>query len=339
MTQSLIAVPGLPREMRAVAPTAGGGPEVLQVQIRPVPGPGPNDVLIAVAFAGVNRHDCNQRQRGTAPVGATDILGLEVSGRVAAIGSQVKELHLGDEVCALVDGGGYSEFAVADSRLVLPKPDSLSLEQAAALPEGLFTAWLNLVCLCGLSDGDAVLVHGGASGVGLMAMQLARSMGAQVYATAGTDERCDFCMQNGASAAFNYKRGDFVEEVRSATGGKGVDIIVDMAGGLYAERNLRALAQDGRITHLASGIEPTYSVPLRLVMQKRARITGALLRPLPAEKKHEMARQLRERAWPLLGSQITPVLDTTFPLNEVVDAHERMERGENYGKILLRVAS
>jgi putative PIG3 family NAD(P)H quinone oxidoreductase len=292
-------------------------------------------VLIAVAFAGVNRHDCNQRTRGVPPAGATDILGLEVSGRIVAVGSGVSGLAPGEEVCTLIDGGGYAQYALADAALVFPVPASLSPEQAAAVPEALFTAWLNLVWLCDLKKDETVLIHGGASGVGLLAMQLATSLEARVYATAGTEGRCEFCVQHGAVAAFNYKSEDFVAALAEATGGKGADVILDMAGGLYAERNLRALAADGRISHLASGIEPTYSIPLSLLMQKRARITGSQLRPLPVEQKRKIAQELFERIWPLLGREIVPVIDCIIPLQKAAKAHRRMEAGQNLGKILL----
>lgn len=330
-----IASPQIPPHMHAIAPREAGGPDVLEMQERPVPAPGRGQVLIAIAFAGVNRHDCNQRTRGTPPAGATDILGLEVSGRIVAVGPGVTEWVAGEEVCALIDGGGYAQYALADAALVLPVPAGFSLEQAAAVPEALFTAWFNLIGLCNLGEGETVLIHGGASGVGLMAMQLAASLGANVYATAGSDERCALCVRHGAIAAFNYKSEDFVAAIAEATAGRGADVIVDMAGGLYAERNLRALATDGRITHLASGIEPTYSIPLGLLMQKRARITGAQLRPLPAAQKHKIAQDLRAEVWPLLGTQIVPVIDSVLPLQDASDAHRRMEAGENLGKLLL----
>lgn len=322
--------------MRAVVPAKAGGPEVLRLVERPVPTPGPGEVLIEVAFAGVNRHDCNQRSRGTAPAGATDILGLEVSGRVTALGEGTRGLDIGDAVCALINGGGYADYALAEAGLVLPIPAGLSLQQAAALPEALFTAWLNLVELCQVEAGETVLIHGGASGVGLIAMQLAKALGATVYATAGSDARCAFCVTHGARMAFNYKTEDFVEALRGATAGRGADIILDMAGGLYAERNLKALAPDGRITHLSSGTEPLYAIPLSLLLQKRARVTGAQLRPLPSERKLAIAEGLGSKIWPLLGKEISAVVDRVYAVEDAEDAHRRLEAGENLGKILLR---
>jgi putative PIG3 family NAD(P)H quinone oxidoreductase len=323
-------------EMRAVVPRTAGGPDVLTVETRPVPVPGAGQVLVQVLFAGVNRHDCNQRTRGTPPAGATEILGLEVSGRVVAIGSGVTAMQVGDAVCALTDGGGYADYVLADAALCLPSPAHLSPESAAALPEALFTAWLNLVELCGLQRGETALIHGGASGVGLIAIQLARLLGATVLATAGTAQRVALCTSSGAHMAVNYRETDFVEAVLGETAGRGADVIIDMAGGLYAERNLRALAPDGRITHLSSGGQPAYKAPLSLIMQKRARITGALLRALPAPRKHAIAAALRRDVWPYLGLQITPTIDRVFPLEDAPAAHRRLEAGENNGKILLR---
>ncbi|RYG88318.1 MAG: NAD(P)H-quinone oxidoreductase [Alphaproteobacteria bacterium] len=329
----------LPRtSMRAVFPREAGGPDVLMVEERPVPSPGEGQVLVEVAFAGVNRHDCNQRARGTAPAGATDILGLEVSGRVAAVGPGVTAPQLGDEVCALTNGGGYAEYVLADAALCLPVPAGMSRQAAAALPEALFTAWLNLVELCEIQAGETVLVHGGASGVGLITIQLAQLFGADVLATAGTDPRVELCMLKGARAAFNYRETDFVEGVLKGTAGRGADIIIDMAGGLYAERNLRALAQDGRVTHLSSGGHPTFAAPLSLIMQKRARITGAQLRPLPGRRKHDIANLLKQRVWPELGKRIVPEVDRVFSLEEATSAHRRLESGENIGKVLLGAA-
>lgn len=327
----------IPTTMRAIVPRTAGGPEVLSVVRRRIPSPRPGEVLIEVSFAGVNRHDCNQRIRGTAPAGATDILGLEVSGHVVAVGEGVTRVIPGDVVCALTNGGGYAEYAIADAALCFPIGPSLSLNTAAAIPEALFTAWLNLVELCSLKDGETVLVHGGASGVGLIAIQLARHLGAKVLATAGTARRVELCMSHGAHAAFNYRETDFVGKVLENTSGRGADVIVDMAGGLYAERNLHALAADGRITHLSSTNQPSYSAPLPLIMQKRARITGALLRPLPAPRKRAIAAALQDMIWPVLGSKITPVVDRSFPLEQAATAHSRLETGENVGKVLLAI--
>jgi len=324
--------------MRAVFPAGPGGPEVLTIGKRPIPHTSNNDVLIKVAYAGVNRHDINQRQRGAGPAGATDILGLEVSGTIVACGAQAKTYPLGTNVCALVNGGGYADYVVAQDRLILPAPHQISLRDAASLPEALFTAWHNLVDLCGLAAGEIVLIHGGASGVGTMAIQLARTFGARVFATAGSDERCAFAVKHGAERCFNYRVHDFVAEFLTATNKNGADIILDMAGGLYAEKNLQALAMRGRITHLSSGQKPTYSVPLNHIMQKEAIITGSLLRALVQDRKADIAHALKQEIWPKIGSSILPVIDLEFSLSQVSEAHRRMEAGLNNGKIVLKIS-
>jgi putative PIG3 family NAD(P)H quinone oxidoreductase len=292
-------------------------------------------VLIETYFAGVNRHDVNQRARGSGPAGSTDILGLEVSGVVVELGEGVTGLSIGDEVCALVDGGGYAEAAVAEAGLVLPIPAALDLEHAAALPEALFTGWFNVVELGRLRSGDWLLVHGGTSGVGSLTIQLAKALGAKVAATAGSDIKCEACRLFGADVVVNYRTRDFAEEVMSATSGQGVDVILDLVGGAYAERNLSSLAIDGRIVHLASGSTPVWSAPLRLIMEKRAVITGSLLRPLDLARKTRIAHALKETVWPLVGKSIMPRIDRVLPLVEAVDAHRRMESGKHIGKILI----
>jgi NADPH2:quinone reductase len=321
--------------MRAAFPLTGGGPEVITIGKRPRPVPGPGQVVIETQFAGVNRHDVNQRARGSGPSGSTDILGLEVSGTVAGLGSGVTGFLLGEEVCALVDGGGYAQATLAEASLVLPKPAGLDLRDAAGLPEALFTCWFNVVELGGLEAGDWLLVHGGTSGVGSLTIQVAKALGANVIATAGSAEKCAACLTFGADAAVNYREEDFVAAVAKATGGSGVNVILDMVGGGYAERNLAALAMDGRILHLASGNVPVWSAPLRLLMEKRAVVTGSLLRPLALERKTRIAAALRERIWPLLGSQIRPRVDTVLPLAEAAAAHALMETSAHIGKILL----
>jgi NADPH2:quinone reductase len=321
--------------MRAAWPTRGGGPEVITVGQRPIPRPGAGQVLIDVHFAGVNRHDVNQRVRGAGPAGATDILGLEVSGTVAALGAGVGGITLGAEVCALIDGGGYAEHALAEASLVLPRPINTDLAAAAALPEALFTCWFNVVELGRLRAGDWLLVHGGTSGVGSLTIQIAKALGAQVASTSGSQAKGEACRTFGADVSVNYKTQDFVAEVKAATAGRGVDVILDMVGGAYAERNLAVLAMDGRLLHLASGSSPVWSAPLRLIMEKRAIITGSLLRPLMLDRKAAIAAALQERLWPLLGSAIRPRIDCVLPLAAAVQAHERMETGEHIGKILL----
>jgi putative PIG3 family NAD(P)H quinone oxidoreductase len=325
----------LPAKMQAVVASAPGGPGVLRVEQRPVPVPGPEQVLIRTAYAGVNRHDCGQRRRGAPPKGATDILGLEVAGDVVRIGPQVDPNLLGASVCALVNGGGYAEYCLAEADLVFAQPAGFDMKQTAALPEALFTAWFNLVDLAGMKSGDWVLVHGGTSGVGSIAIQIARLVGARVVTTAGTAEKCALCIALGAERAINYREQDFVTGVHDATVGHGADIILDMVGGGYAEKNLAALAKDGRIVHLSSGNQPDFSAPLRLIMEKRAIVTGSLMRPLEPARKRVVAEALRARIWPVLGTKIRPLMDQTFPLARAGDAHARMEAGLHAGKILL----
>ena len=328
----------LPQLMRAVVPSGPGGPDVLRIDRRGTPKPGPGEILIRVAYAGVNRHDCNQRQRGAPPPGATDILGLEASGHVAACGAGVATYGIGDRVCALTNGGSYADYVIADAELVLPVPEGLTDGAAAALPEALFTAWFNLVEICSLKAGEIVLIHGGASGVGAIAIQLARLLGARVFATAGSEAKCAFACQQGAESCFNYRSQDFVAALQQATGGYGADIIIDMAGGLYAEKNLHALARRGRLTHLSSGQEPIFSAPLGLIMQKQAVVTGALLRPLERERKVAIAREIQSHVWPRIGHDIVPAIDKIFPLEGAAEAHAYMEAGSNRGKILLSIS-
>lgn len=321
--------------MTAIAITRAGGPEVLVPESRAVPRPGPNQILIRVHAAGVNRHDCGQRNRGAPPPGATDIPGLECAGVVAALGDAVNGWSAGDRVCALVNGGGYAEYCLAEAPLVMPVPSGFDDFDAASIPEAAFTTWLNLVVLCDLRPGEWLLVHGGASGVGTFAVQMARAWGVRVIATAGGADKVAACLKLGADAVCNYRTEDFVSVVNRVTAGRGVDVILDMAGGAYAEKNLAALAPDGRIAHLTANNVPNYATPLLPLMQKRARVTGALLRAYPLEKKRPMAVALRERIWPLLGSAIKPVRDSVFALAAARRAHERIESGAHIGKILL----
>ncbi len=327
--------PEVLQSMIAGWPTKGGGPEVIAIGSRPQPAPGPGQVLIKTQYAGVNRHDVNQRARGSGPAGSTDILGLEVSGVIATVGEGVSAARIGEEVCALIDGGGYAQACIAEESLVLPRPPLLSMQEAAALPEALFTCWFNVVDLGRLKTGDWLMVHGGTSGVGSLTIQLAKHLGAHVVATAGSAEKCQACLAFGADAAVNYREEDFVAIVRKASGGHGADVILDMVGGDYAERNLAALAMDGRILHLASGQTPVWSAPLRLIMEKRAIVSGSLLRPLPLARKAAIARQLAEQVWPNLGKTIRPRIDSLFPLRETQEAHRRMETGAHMGKILI----
>ncbi len=326
----------LPSTMRAITIAGPGGPEQLVPVVRPLPVPGGRELLIAVEYAGVNRHDAGQRRRGHPPAGATDIPGLEVSGTVVATGEAVTRVGIGDRVCALVNGGGYAPYCLADERTTLPLPPGFGMREAAALPEALYTLWHNLIELCAIAPGDWLLVHGGTSGVGSIGMAFARWLGARPVATCGSDDKCAVALSMGALAACNYQRDDFVPWIAEVTGGHGADVILDMAGGTYAVRNLQALALDGRITHLTGAIEPAYHVPLELLMRKRARVTGSLLRPLSIERKARITEGLLARLWPQMAGLIVPRIDHEFSLDEAVAAHQRLERGEAIGKILLR---
>jgi putative PIG3 family NAD(P)H quinone oxidoreductase len=324
--------------MTAILITAPGAPEVLKPAERPVPQPQADEVLIRVAYAGINHHDVSQRKRGHGPQGATDIPGLEVAGEVVAIGSGVTRWRTGDRVCALVNGGGYAQYCVAREVLALPIPDGFDFKQAACLPEAMFTAWFNVFTLGNLAKDEWLLVHGGSSGVGTTAIQLARLEGAQVIATAGSAAKCAACLALGARHAINYRENDFVAEVKRVTGGHGADVILDMVGGAYAKRNLEALAMDGRLVHIASGGPIEFSTPIMAIAAKRARITASRMRPLELNKKRLVANALVERVWPHLGTKINPVIDSVYPLGEAAAAHARMESSQHIGKILLEVA-
>jgi NADPH2:quinone reductase len=308
---------------------------MLQLVTRPLPKPGSGQVLIRVAYAGINRHDAGQRTRGVPPAGATDVLGLEVSGEILAVGSDVEKNRVGERVCALVNGGGYATHCLAESGLALSRPPGLNERESAAVPEALFTAWFNLIDLGGLTAGDWLLVHGGAGGVGSIAIQIGKALGCKVIITASTGDKCEACRRIGADVTVNYRREDFVAAIQTATGGKGVQVVLDVAGGLYAERNLQALAQDGRVVHLSSGGTLPFSAPLKLIMAKRARITGSLLRPLPLAGKLALAARIRNELWPRLGHEIRPLIDSVFALDDVVSAHRRLEANLHIGKILL----
>ena len=327
----------LPKTMTAISIARAGGPEVLQSTSRPLPQPAAGELLIKVAYAGVNRHDCGQRKRGHGPTGATDIPGLEVAGEVFATGAGVTRWRPGDRVCALVNGGGYAEYCIAAEALVMPIPAGFDLKRAAALPETLFTAWLNVFMLGRLAAGEWLLVHGGSSGVGTMAIQLAILNGAKVVATAGSAAKCEACVKLGAAQAINYREQDFVAGMKEITAGHGADVILDMAGGTYATRNLNALAMDGRLVHLSSGTAE-FRAPLSAIMAKRAIVTGSQLRASSLPQKTEVARQLLEKVWPHLGSRVHPLIDSVFPLAQAAAAHARMETSEHIGKILLEVA-
>ena len=330
----------VPSEMRRVAAQGAGGPEVLQVEQGPVPQPGAGEVLIKVAYAGVNRPDVMQR-RGLypPPPGASPIPGLEIAGEIAALGAGVADLREGEQVCALVAGGGYAEYCTAPAPQCLPVPKGLTLAEAAALPETFFTVWTNVFERGRLKAGETFLVHGGASGIGTTAIQLAHAFGARVLATAGSDEKCAFCKKLGAETAINYRSEDFVEVARRSTGGKGVDVILDMVGGSYWQRNLRTLAVEGRLVQIAFQEGSEIRCNLMPIMVKRLTVTGSTLRPRSVVEKGAIAAALRERVWPLIeAGRVKPVIHKIFPLAEAAAAHRLMEESGHIGKIVLAVA-
>ena len=323
----------LPRSIRAVAPTGPGGPEVLQLQERPLPPLASGQVLIKVAYAGVNRHDCTQRKRGTPPPGATDVFGLEVSGTIVAASADVPGTRIGQRVCALINGGGYADYCVAEAALALEYPASLSEAEAAALPEALFTFWFNVFELGGLKADQWLLVHGGTSGVASLGIQVAKALGARVAVTAGTEAKCTACRKLGADLVINYRESDFVEAMKQVGG---ANVILDQVGGLYAQRNIDALAMDGKLVHLTSAQTPTFSATLESISRKRAVVTSSMMRPLELPRKIAVARQLLDQVWPLLGKGIRPLIDSIHTLEEAALAHARMDSGVHAGKILLR---
>jgi putative PIG3 family NAD(P)H quinone oxidoreductase len=328
---------GLPEKMTAIAIREPGGPEVLTAIELPVPQPGPDEILVRVAAAGVNRPDVAQRAGNyPPPPGASEIPGLEIAGEVAAIGRSVRGLAVGDPVTALVPGGGYAEYCLADHRSALPVPAGLGAAEAAALPETFFTVWSNVFDLGRLKAGETLLVHGGASGIGTTAIQLGKAFGATVIVTAGSEEKCAACRALGADLAVNYRAQDFVAAVKAFAGG--ADVILDMVGGDYVARNYRAAAEDGRIVQIATIAGGKAEVELWPLMKKRLTHTGSLLRPRSVEFKAAIAAQLKEKVWPLIESGgIRPVIDSTFPLRAAADAHRRIEAPEHIGKIVLEV--
>jgi NADPH2:quinone reductase len=324
--------------MRYVAFREHGGPEVLFVAEGPKPAPAPGEVLIEVEAAGVARPDALQR-RGAypPPPGASPNLGLEVAGTVDALGEGVENLGIGDHVVALCNGGGYSEFAVVPAGQVLPLPERWSFIEGATLPENAFTVYDNLLVRAHLRKGETLLVHGGTSGIGTTAIMFALAVGARVVATAGSDEKCEAALELGAQAAINYKTHDFVEAVRDFTGGKGVDVVLDIIGGEYIDRDLKALAIDGRIACLATSGGTDARIDLRYLLQKRATILGSSLRPRTPEEKARIADGLKRDIWPLLPARnpIHPIVDSVFTFADAKMAHERLESSAHIGKIVL----
>ena len=330
--------PALPETMRQIRYTGAGGPDVIGIETVPVPKPGQGQILIEVVAAGVNRPDIQQREgKYPPPKGATEVPGLEVAGRIVALGEGADGFAVGDEVCALVISGGYAEFAVAEAGQCLPKPAPLSLVEAAGLPETYFTVYSNVIERGRLKAGESFLVHGGSSGIGSTAIQIAKHHGARVFATAGSDEKCEFCRSLGADAAINYRKADFAEEVKRLTDGTGVDVILDMVGAPYLARNLSALAVEGRLVQIAfmQGYK-VESFSMTPIMMKRLTFTGSTLRARPKADKSAIAQGLARDVWPLLeDSRIRPVIHATFPLDEARAAHELMESSEHLGKIIL----
>ena len=324
--------------MKQIEHGEGGAPSVLRLVDAPVPRPGPEDLLVRVAYAGVNRPDVAQREgRYPPPPGASPVLGLEAAGEVVAIGERVDGFRVGDHVCALLNGGGYAEYAVAPAAQALPIPRGLTLAQAASLPENFFTVWTNVFDRGALRAGERFLVHGGSSGIGLAAIQLARARGATVYTTVGSAQKARACEHYGATTAIEYRNEDFVERVRALTGRQGVDLILDMVGGDYVARNLRALAVEGRLVQIAFLEGAKIDADFTLLMVKRLHWTGSTLRPRSVEEKAHIARQLLEHAWPLHESDtVRPVVFETFDLADARAAHELMQSSRHIGKILLK---
>lgn len=331
----------LPETMTVIAITEPGGPDVLKPETRRVPTPYEGEILIKVAAAGVNRPDVFQRKGAyPAPKGASDLPGLEVAGTVVKLGRGTNRYEIGDDVCALCPGGGYAEFVAVPESHALPVPNGLDLEQAAALPETFFTVWSNVFMRGGLQAGETFLVHGGSSGIGTTAIQIAKARGATVIATAGSDEKCDACSKLGADHVINYQSTDYVEAVKNLTDSRGADVILDMVGGDYIERNYKAAAFDGRIVQIAFLNGAIAEVDFRLLMGKRLTHTGSTLRPQSNDAKARIAAELEREVWPLLSAgKIAPIIDARFALTEAHAAHAHMETGSHIGKIVLTVGS
>jgi putative PIG3 family NAD(P)H quinone oxidoreductase len=323
--------------MKAIEIAQPGGPEVLVAVERPRPAIGADEVLIKVAAAGVNRPDVMQRQgRYTPPPGAPDIPGLEVAGEIAEVGASVDDWHVGDPVCALVTGGGYAEYCAAPAPQCLPIPRGMDLVHAGAVPETTFTVWTNVFERGRLVRGESILIHGGSSGIGTTAIQLARAFGARVFATAGTPEKCAACEELGAERAFNYRDEDFVAAARLATEGRGMDLILDMVGGDYLQRNIETLAMEGRLVQIGQLSGPKSQINTTPVLQRRLTITGSTLRPRSVAQKAAIARAVHEHVWPLFESGAVKVLvHATFPLADAAEAHRVMESSVHIGKLVL----
>lgn len=329
----------MPSLMHYVAAREPGPPEVLALAETATPATKPGEVLIEVAYAGVNRPDCIQRAGNyPPPADASPILGLEVSGTIVARAEGVTEWRVGDQVCALTPGGGYAEYCATPAAFCLPYPKGLSALEAASLPENYFTVWNNLFDRAHLAAGETVLIHGGSGGIGLTAIQLSHALGAKTITTVGSEEKAAYCRTMGADHAINYRTQDFVAEVAAITGKRGVDVVLDMVGGDYIEKNLKCLALEGRMAIIAFLQGSRVSADWRHIMMKRLTVTGSTLRASPAERKAALARALRDKVWPLFASgKLKPVIHRVFALAEAADAHRLMESSEHIGKIMLAV--
>ncbi len=331
----------LPDQMRGVVISAPGGPEALRPAAQPLPRPSAGDVLIKVAAAGVNRPDVLQRMgRYPVPAGASPLPGLEVAGTVVQLGAGVTQWQVGDAACALTPGGGYAEYCIAPASNCLPIPKGLTAVEAASLPETCFTVWSNVIDRAGLRPGETFMVQGGTSGIGVTAIQMMAALGHRVFATAGSDEKCRACERLGAERAIHYKTEDFVEVVRAATNGRGVDVILDMVGGDYVPREMKALAEDGRLVFIAFLRGAKAEINVAELMTRRLTLTGSTLRPRSVEFKAAIAKALRDKVWPLIeAGKIKPVVHATFPLAEAAKAHALMESSQHIGKIVLTVGT
>jgi NADPH:quinone reductase len=329
----------VPLEMTVVEIAAPGGPEQLKPNKRAVPQPGDREVLVRVAAAGVNRPDVMQRQgRYPPPPGASDLPGLEIAGEIVALGANVSALSVGDAVTALLPGGGYAEYAVAAAPLCLPVPSGISMVEAAAIPETFFTVWTNLFDRGRCKAGDTVLVHGGTSGIGTTAIQLAAAWGARVFATAGSEDKARACEKLGAVRGINYRTEDFVEVIRAATAGAGVDVTLDMVAGSYVARNLEIAALEGRVVTISLLGGSKAEINMSMILTKRLTLTGSTLRARTVAQKAEVADAVRKNVWPLLAAgRVRPVIHATFPLAEASEAHRLMETSNHIGKIVLTV--
>ena len=325
--------------MQVVTHGAGGPANVMRIEEAPVPQPTDHQVLIRVHVAGINRPDVFQRSGSyPPPPGASPYLGLEVAGEIVAVGSQVSKFKIGDKVCALTPGGAYAQYCVTDAGSCLPIPTGLSMVQAAAIPENYFTVWSNLFDMGHLQAGETILIHGGSSGIGITAIQLAKAFGAKVFTTVGNDQKVQACQALGAELVIDYKQEDFEEKVLSFTQKKGVNVILDMVGGPYIQRNLNCLAIDGRLLQVAFLQGSKAPLDVQAIMRKRLTYTGATLRPRSDQQKSAIAQALLQHVWPLLNQgQCLPVIDSVYPLEEVVKGHERMESSAHIGKIMLQV--